>query len=395
MEFVKLADIADIQTGPFGSQLHQEDYVEQGTPIITVEHLGEYRIGRNNLPLVSDADKQRLNKYIMHEGDIIFSRVGSVDRCSYVTQEEDGWLFSGRCLRVRPNAGMIDPYFLYSALSAPKTKEFIRAIAVGATMPSINTSILGEISIPAISLQEQLKLTAVLSPLDAQNSLNDRIQEICKSLLEETWNSITNNQNQKTIGEVFDLNPRTKMTERSTCRFLDMKSLPDNALVASTWQEKETQNGSKFLNGDVLLARITPCFENGKKGIVDFLLDGEVGVGSTEFIVFRPKPGVPTAAAYCVVSDSDFRSNALQAMVGTSGRQRIQASEVAEFQVNWPNESDLGEFSIFSDRLLSLVTAKRNENLALSKARDELLPLLMNGTISVSEAAEVTASVTK
>ena len=91
-----------IQTGPFGSQLHKRDYVQVGTPIITVEHLGENRILHTDLPRVSDDDRDRLSRYTLRQGDIVFSRVGSVDRRSLVREEEEGWLFSGRCLRVRP-----------------------------------------------------------------------------------------------------------------------------------------------------------------------------------------------------------------------------------------------------------------------------------------------------
>ena len=92
----KLSTICEkcgVQTGPFGSQLHKEDYVIKGTPIITVEHLGENRIVHENLPRVSDEDKTRLSKYQLKSGDIVFSRVGSVDRRALVQTEEDGWLF--------------------------------------------------------------------------------------------------------------------------------------------------------------------------------------------------------------------------------------------------------------------------------------------------------------
>ena len=80
----RLGDFADVQTGPFGSQLHKKDYVDIGTPIITVEHLGDNRIVHSNLPRVSEKDRLRLKKYWMREGDIIFSRVGSVDRRAFV-----------------------------------------------------------------------------------------------------------------------------------------------------------------------------------------------------------------------------------------------------------------------------------------------------------------------
>ena len=101
-----LANLCDpidgVQTGPFGSQLHKKDYVSVGTPIITVEHLGDNRILHEDVPLVSDHDRERLSKYILNHGDIVFSRVGSVDRRALVKESESGWLFSGRCLRVRP-----------------------------------------------------------------------------------------------------------------------------------------------------------------------------------------------------------------------------------------------------------------------------------------------------
>ena len=102
-----LGELSDIKTGPFGSTLHQEDYVKVGTPIITVEHLGEVSLTTQNLPLVSNEDKKRLNSYILKEGDLAFSRVGSVDRCAIITNNEEGWLFSGRILRVRPNKSII------------------------------------------------------------------------------------------------------------------------------------------------------------------------------------------------------------------------------------------------------------------------------------------------
>ncbi|MBU3966740.1 MAG: hypothetical protein KKG76_05085, partial [Euryarchaeota archaeon] len=97
----KLGVIADVKTGPFGSSLHERDYVDDGTPIITVEHLGEYGVVHENLPMVSDFDRKRLNAYALQPDDIVFSRVGSVDRNSLIKEKENGWLFSGRLLRIR------------------------------------------------------------------------------------------------------------------------------------------------------------------------------------------------------------------------------------------------------------------------------------------------------
>ena len=155
-----------IQTGPFGSQLHQRDYVRRGTPIITVMHLGENRIVHQDLPLVSDADKRRLKKYTLKAGDIVFSRVGSVDRRAYVTTSENGWLFSGRCLRVRPDPKKLDSRFLSYFFGLPTFQQYIRSIAVGATMPSLNTRILSNVDIYYPPLPEQRAIAQMLGALD-------------------------------------------------------------------------------------------------------------------------------------------------------------------------------------------------------------------------------------
>ena len=171
-----------IQTGPFGSQLHKRDYVANGTPIITVEHLGENRLIHTNLPRVSDKDRKRLSRYSLHEGDIVFSRVGSVDRRSLVRQEEDGWLFSGRCLRVRVDANKIDPVFLSYFFGMKSFREHVNAIAVGATMPSLNTQLLSNVPIPHPTLPEQRAIAHILGTLDDKIELNRRMNETLEAI---------------------------------------------------------------------------------------------------------------------------------------------------------------------------------------------------------------------
>jgi len=178
-----------VQTGPFGSQLHQRDYQVSGTPIITVEHLGENRVIHQDLPLVSDADRQRLSRYDMRMGDIIFSRVGSVDRRSLVRQEEDGWLFSGRCLRVRPNPEVVSPEYLSWFFGLPAFKEYIRAIAVGATMPSINTDILSDVQVILPPLPEQRAIARILGALDDKIELNRRMNRTLEAMAQALFKS--------------------------------------------------------------------------------------------------------------------------------------------------------------------------------------------------------------
>lgn len=204
----KLGDVAEIQTGPFGSQLHMSDYKLKGTPIITVEHLGDNRIIHNNLPLVSDEDKDRLKKYILKEGDIVFSRVGSVDRSAYVHKKENGWMFSGRLLRVRSTDNLVYSRFLSFYFCQESLRDTIRMIAVGATMPSINTGILQNLDILLPPLPEQRVIAAILSSLDDKIDLlhrqNKTLEAMAETLFREKFIVNSEKWAEGKLGDEFD-----------------------------------------------------------------------------------------------------------------------------------------------------------------------------------------------
>jgi len=167
-----------IQTGPFGSQLHAEDYVEDGTPIVTVEHLGDGIILHENLPRVSPKDRSRLSRYNLQEGDLVFSRVGAIDRCARVGVAEDGWLFSGRCLRVRPGEGGMNSFYLAYQLNGFRCRRWILAHAVGSTMQCLNTTILGRLPVFEPSVEEQELIGRVL--LEHDTLLREEVRCLSK-----------------------------------------------------------------------------------------------------------------------------------------------------------------------------------------------------------------------
>jgi len=167
-ENVRIADVAEVKTGPFGSVLHESDYVQDGTPIITVEHLGEFGVIHSNLPLVSDSDCQRLRAYLLDTGDLVFSRVGSVDRNALIRRAETGWLFSGRLLRVRPERKRVFAPYLSFQFHSEDFKRRVREVAVGQTMASLNTQILKNLAISLPSWPEQAAIADVLVDMDAE-----------------------------------------------------------------------------------------------------------------------------------------------------------------------------------------------------------------------------------
>ena len=160
-----------------------------GTPIITVEHLGENRVIQTNLPCVSEFDRDRLRRYALQKGDIVFSRVGSVDRRALIRDAEQGWLYSGRCLRVRPDASKVEPRYLSYFFGLPAFQEYIRAIAVGATMPSLNTELLSNVPISFPPLPEQRAIAHVLGTLDDKIELNRRMNETLEAIARALFKS--------------------------------------------------------------------------------------------------------------------------------------------------------------------------------------------------------------
>lgn len=417
--------VAGIQTGPFGSQLHQEDYVSVGTPIITVEHLGENRILHDGVPRVSDRDRDRLARYLLRTGDIVFSRVGSVDRRALVRDAEDGWMFSGRCLRVRPNPKKIDSTYLSYFFGLPAFKEHIRAIAVGATMPSLNTSLLSNVFVPhPESIPEQRAIAHILGTLDDKIELNRRMNETLEELARALFKSwfvdfdpvrakaegcdtglpreiadlFPDSFEDSELGEVpkgwgvqplpnlIEVNPTRSLRKDVVAPYLDMANMPTSGHCPDEIVDRAFGSGMKFMNGDTLVARITPCLENGKTAYVDFLMEGQVGWGSTEYIVLRPRSPLPEEYAYCLARSDGFREFTIQSMTGSSGRQRVPAESLSHYLLASPPRPIAERFGSHVRPMFERVRDAANESSTLAALRDSLLPKLLSGEVRVGDA---------
>lgn len=156
-----------VKTGPFGSMLHAEDYVAKGMPIVTTEHFknGILPLVGKDIPQVGIEDLKRMSSYTLTKDDIVFSRVGSVDINALVTVRQKGWLFSGRVLRVRPFK-QTDSLYLHYGLLKHCVRSDIVSRAVGLTMSSINTKILGETELSLPPLNEQHSIASALTSID-------------------------------------------------------------------------------------------------------------------------------------------------------------------------------------------------------------------------------------
>ena len=365
MRMTQLKTIADIQTGPFGSQLHKEDYVETGTPIVTVEHLGNRVFTEQNLPRVSDSDKARLIKYTLSTGDIVFSRVGSVDRCSYVDKSHDGWMFSGRCLRVRPTE-LVDSLYLYYYFCLEETKQFVRNIAVGATMPSINTKLLGEVEIALPDLNNQKRIAAVLSSLDDKiennQKLNDNLQQQAQAIYSSMF--IDNPDPAWSHGHLSDL---------ITVKYgKDHKKLADGIYPV-------------YGSGGIMRYVERPLYNKEsvlipRKGTLNNVMYVNQPFWSVD-TMFYTEMKLPNVAkfVYHFVKAKDLVSMNAGSAVPSMTTDILNAMEVVI-----PSASALEEFESLVAPMYEAMEANDVQSKALSQMRDTLLPKIMSGEIDVS-----------
>jgi type I restriction enzyme S subunit len=215
----------------------------------------------------------------------------------------------------------------------------------------------------------QLRTTAELFPSAMQDSELGEIPE--------GWEA-------DKLSKLIDFNPRRTLKKGTPAPYLDMKNVPTSGHLAEEVVIREMKSGTKFINGDTLLARITPCLENGKTAYVDFLADKQVGWGSTEYIVMRSQESYPESLSYFIARDPHFREHAIRTMTGTSGRQRANAKALADLAwVIYPL-SLVNAFNKLAQPYLNIAKRNGDESRSLSTIRDALLPRLLSGHLSLN-----------
>jgi len=179
----------EVQTGPFGSQLHAADYVSDGVPSIMPQNIGDNRVVRDGIARISAGDAQRLSRYLVRPGDIVYSRRGDVERRALIRDAEDGWLCGTGCLRVRFGGGYIDPTFASYYLGDARVREWVVRHAHGATMPNLNTGILSALPFVEPPPPEQRAIAHILGTLDDKIELNRRMSETLEAMARALFKS--------------------------------------------------------------------------------------------------------------------------------------------------------------------------------------------------------------
>ncbi len=240
-----------------------------------------------------------------------------------------------------------------------------------------------EVQVPVPAIEKQREIVAEYNTLATRIETNKKLiatlEQTAQTLYRHTFidnidpNNLPQGWRMGTLGEIIDVNPKLSLKKDEECSFVEMDYLPIEGYGISEITKRGFSGGAKFQNGDVLFARITPCMENGKAGVVDGLNDGEIGAGSTEFIVLRGKSISLMGLLATIVRNEEFRTYAKAHQTGSDGRQRVEASCISAYEHPIPSEKQLAEIEKDFFRIIKVCLSKSKENQILIQMQTLLL----------------------
>ena len=385
---VRLGDVAAVKGGkrlPKGTNLIT---MPNSHPYIRVRDLN----GRRTLELnssfefVDDETQKTISRYIVDNGDIVLSIVGTIGLVAIIGKSLDKANLTENCVKLTSLSG-IERDFLYYFLKSSFGQQEITQGTVGAVQAKLPIKNIQDITIPLPDEFTQRKIAAILSSLDEKietnQKINDNLQQQAFAFFDRLMIEADNDD--CIVSDYADLNPRRVLAKHQIARSIDMSQLSTSGAFPSGWEMKPFNGGMRFANGDTLLARITPCLENGKTAFIDFLDEGEVAFGSTEYIVLAPKKNVPSEMLYCLARYPAFVDYAVKNMNGSSGRQRVSAETIGQFRLPKFDEQSLLKFGEAVKPMFLKMRYNSLENIRLAELRNVLLPKLMSGEIDVSD----------
>ena len=405
--------------------MYPGDEVKGGVPLVRVGDVDGNGIVGIPAMQISNEVHHEYRRTELRGDELLITLVGKPGGCVVVSPYMRGWNIARALASAR--------------LKDPNLRAYLKAVLESSVMRNIILSMLNTTVQPTLNLKE-IKSLPVPIPHDlkialeigrATTLLNDRIAllrdtsttlEAIAQTLFKSWfvdfdpvlpkaegrepddmdaataalfpdsfedsplGPIPQGWHASTLSDCMELNPQRVLRKGSLASHLDMANTPTQGHRPTRVTQRELVSGSKFTNGDTLLAKITPCLENGKTAFVDFLADNEVGWGSTEFIVMRPKAPLPSFWGYLLARMPNFRAFAIQAMTGTSGRQRVELGRLKQFSMVVPDAGVAEAFGKIIEPLRARIAAASSHADNLAQLRDTLLPRLISGKLRLPEA---------
>jgi len=251
--------------------------------------------------------------------------------------------------------------------------------AVGGVRGSLEWEDFCEMKLPVPDIEKQREIiteyNTVKNRMALNNQLIQKLEETAQAIYKQ-WFVDYESVESVFLREYLETNPKLELKKGKMSKYIEMANLSENSMCINGVAERKYKGGSKFQNDDTLLARITPCLENGKTAFVNVLDINEIAAGSTEFIVMRAKENISPFWVYCLAKDDEFRTFAISSMIGSSGRQRVHEKYLEEFQLPKIDEEQMEMFDKTAKPIFETVKMKSIENQKLSEMKELLLSKL-------------------
>jgi type I restriction enzyme S subunit len=413
--------------GNHGSQYPRvEEFGSVGVPFLTAKSLSDGRIDIEGAPRLADERADSLRLGFVQPGDVLLSHNATVGRVAVVPNFTGRVLIGTSLTYFRVDLSRISPRYLAAYFSGSDFQNQLAAVMSQSTRNQVPITAQRRLHVVLPPLAEQRAIAHILGTLDDKIELNRRMNETLEAMaraLFKSWfvdfdpvrakaegrstglpkpvadlfpprlidselGEIPEGWEVLALPRVIEVNPTRPLRKGEVAPYLDMANMPTRGHTPDAVVDRRFGSGMRFTNGDTLVARITPCLENGKTAFVDFLEDGQIGWGSTEYIVLRPKEPLPLEFAYCLARGSDFRDFAIQSMTGSSGRQRVPAESLEHLLLAISPEPIARLFGRTVGPLFARASNAAAESRNLAALRDALLPTLISGEVRLSGAFE-------
>ncbi len=394
-----------------GYAFKSKDFVDEGIPVLKIANIKHEHVVFDSVQYLPPHFLSIDDKFKVKFGDVMICLTGShisqpnsvVGRVAMYRHERLALLNQRAGRIIVHDTDRLDKDFLYYYLRQERVMHDLALNAGGAAnQANISPKDVERIGLPDIDVPAQKAISSTLKNYDDLIENNKRrielLEESAQQLYKEWFvrfrfpghehvkiiDGVPEGWERCTASQALHINPKVSVEKGKEILYVPMASLSESQMTvdASKFERREKHTTVKFMVGDTLFARITPCLENGKTAFVNFLDEKEIACGSTEFVVLRGRK-VSNRFAYLLAREENFRGNAIKSMIGSSGRQRVQPSCFDKYIVPVAPkfiQEQFDEVVEITFEQISLLVKQANQ---LEKARDLLLPKLMSGDIAV------------
>jgi len=388
-----------IQTGPFGSQLHQSDYVNDGVPVIMPKDIIEGRVDTETVARVSEETATRLSRHQVRPRSIVLPRRGEISKRALVRDDQAGWLCGTGCLQIVVEGTPMLPEYLYYYMEQEQVVRWLEQHAVGTTMLNLSASIAADLPVRYPVAEAQVRIADILSAYDDLIENNRRrmalLEEAARQLYREWFvrlrfpghehtritNGVPEGWKKKHLSDLADVNKESLSSSYDgEISYIDISSVTPGSINETThfnFRDAPSRARRVVKHGDIIWSCVRP---NRRSYAVIWQPPWNL-VASTGFAVITPTR-VPTSFLL-QASTTDQFVGYLENHARGAAYPAVVASDFERAEVLVPRRALLAAFNDVVEPLLTQAHTLRLQNLQLRAARDLLLPRLMSGEIAV------------